>query len=177
MTYTRITLIVVIVLLFRMIAICQDNTAKYIDKHKVLAINLMQEYSIPASVILGVAVVESGAGTSALSRKFHNHFGITGKNFNALTKLGRRSHYKEYTSDSASYRHFCDVVVRKPFYSSLRSNPDPIQWVKALRKAGYATAAVTWEKRVNIAIMKLNLIEIDLLVDPLNETARLEQAR
>ncbi|MBK7028064.1 MAG: glucosaminidase domain-containing protein [Bacteroidales bacterium] len=61
MILNRTTLIIVFLLLIRTLAFSQDNTAKYINKHKSLAIDLMREYSIPASVILGVAVVESGA--------------------------------------------------------------------------------------------------------------------
>jgi flagellum-specific peptidoglycan hydrolase FlgJ len=173
MIFNRITLTMVFILLFRMLAISQDNTAKYINQHKSIAIDLMREYSIPASVILGVAVIESGAGTSVLSRKFNNHFGIVGKNYNALSKLGRKSHYKEYDSDSASYRHFCEVITRKPYYEKLRCNPDSKLWISAIRKSGYATAAHTWNKRVDLVIKRFNLSEIDFFVDPLNETANL----
>ncbi len=173
MILNRTTLIIVLLLLIRTLAISQDNTAKYINKHKSLAIDLMREYSIPASVILGVAVVESGAGTSVLSKKFNNHFGIVGKNYNAIHKLGRRSHYKEYQSDSASYRHFCEVISRKKFYPQLRNNPDHKLWIAAIRNSGYASAAHTWSKRVNLVIRNFNLLDIDFYVDPLNETADL----
>ncbi len=173
MTINRISLISAFVLVFRILAHSQDNTASYIEKHKLLAINLMREYSIPASVILGIAVIESGAGTSALCRQFNNHFGIVGKNYNAVKKLGRHTNYKEYTSDTESFRHFCEVIARKPFYRKLRNNPDQRSWVTAIRKSGYATAAKTWSRRVEFAIQKFNLTDIDLSVDPLNETARL----
>lgn len=173
MIVNRIYLVLVIILLFRTIGYTQDNTAKYIDQHKSLAINLMREYSIPASVILGVAVIESGSGSSVLCKQFNNHFGIVGKNYNAISKLGRKSHYKEYDSDSASYRHFCEVVSKKPYYERLRCNPDPKSWIFAIRKSGYATAAHTWSKRVDLVIRKFNLTDIDFFVDPLNETANL----
>ena len=173
MTINRISLITAFILVFRILAYSQDNTAKYIEKHKPLAINLMREYSIPASVILGIAVIESGAGTSALCREFNNHFGIVGKNYNSVRKLGRRTNYKEYTSDTASFRHFCEVIAHKPFYRELRSNPDQQSWITAIRKSGYAAAATTWSRRVEYAIRKFSLTNIDLSVDPLNETARL----
>ena len=85
---------------------------KYIDKYSSMAVTLMHEYRIPASVILGVAFVESGAGTSVLSRKFHNHFGIVGKNMNALKKLGKHTRYREFDSDTASFRYFCDLLTK-----------------------------------------------------------------
>jgi flagellum-specific peptidoglycan hydrolase FlgJ len=171
MIRNRICLIGAFVLIFSSFASSQDNTASYIEKHKPLAIDLMREYSIPASVILGVAIIESGAGTSQLSRKFNNHFGIVGKNFNAIKKLGYHSHYKEYKSDSASFRHFCEILAKKPYYSDLVCNPDPKSWITAIRKSGYASASSTWGKRVEMAIKRYNLIEIDFSVDPLNETA------
>jgi flagellum-specific peptidoglycan hydrolase FlgJ len=171
MIITRISLIGAFVLLFCTLAFSQDNTASYIDKHKPLAIDLMREFSIPASVILGVAVIESGAGTSALSRKFNNHFGIVGKNFHSIQMLGHHSHYKEYNSDSASFRHFCEIITRKPYYTKLICNPDPKSWIHAIRKSGYASASYTWGKRVESAIQKFNLTDIDIFVDPLNETA------
>jgi len=174
MLINRTSLIIALFLCFGSTAFRGTNTANYIEKHKTLAIELMREFSIPASLILGVAVVESGAGTSVLSRKFHNHFGIVGKNFNAMSKLGRRSHYKEYESYEDSYRHFCEVVSRKKFYPSLRTNPDPADWISALQKSGYAVAASTWSNRVNQAIKKHNLTEIDFFLDPLNEIAQLE---
>jgi len=173
MIINRISLIGAFILLFSILAHSQDNTANYIGKHKLLAIELMREYSIPASVILGIAVIESGAGTSALCRKFNNHFGIVGKNFNSVQKLGHHSHYKEYLSDSASFRHFCEVLARKPYYSKLICNPDPASWITAIRKSGYASSSHTWGKRVEYAIQKFNLTEIDFYVDPLNETASL----
>lgn len=158
-------------LLFSVLAFSQDNTASYIEKHKPLAIDLMREYSIPASVILGVAVIESGSGTSTLSRKFNNHFGIVGKNYNSIQKLGHRSHYKEYESDSASYRNFCELLKKRPYYSKLLCNPDPKSWISAIRKSGYASASKTWSRRVEQAIKNFDLTSIDFFVDPLNETA------
>jgi flagellum-specific peptidoglycan hydrolase FlgJ len=173
MKINRFTLLIVIALTFRAIAFGQDNTAKYINTHKPIAIDLMREYSIPASVILGIAVIESGSGTSLLCKKFNNHFGIVGKNYNAISKLGRKSHYKEYVNDSASYRHFCEVISRKAYYKQLRSNPDPNLWITAIKHSGYATAAHTWSYRVDKVIRKFRLTEIDFFVDPLNETADL----
>jgi len=173
MIINRTSLIGVFVLLISILAHSQDNTASYIEKHKPLAIDLMREYAIPASVILGVAVIESGAGTSALSREFNNDFGIVGTNSHSIQKLGHHTHYKEYENDSASFRHFCEIIARKPYYALLICNPDPISWINAIRKSGYASASHTWGKRVEMAIQKFNLTTIDLFVDPLNQTARL----
>ena len=128
----------------------------------------MHQTNVPASVILGVALVESGSGSSALSRKFNNHFGMTGKNTNAMEKLGYRSRYKEYGSDTASFLHFCDVLGRKAFYPKLIDKQDYKLWVPAIRRTGYATSAELWEKKVKATIIKYKLYELDRIsLDPL----------
>ena len=131
---------------------------------------MMHLYNIPASVTLGIAIVESGAGTSLLGRKFHNHFGITGKNYNAIKKLGHRSRYKEYDSDSASFQNFCEVITGKSFYPNLIDNMDYRSWVSAIGKSGYANSASHWKKKVLSAIDRHNLHLLDAAdKDPLNK--------
>jgi flagellum-specific peptidoglycan hydrolase FlgJ len=148
----------------------QSNIESYIEKYKGLAIDMMNLYNIPASVTLSIAIVESGAGSSALGRKFHNHFGITGKNFDALKKLGYRSRYKEYDSDTASYQHFCEMITRKSFYPNFIDNPDYKTWVSAIGKSGYANSASHWKKKVLSTIERNNLHKLDVIdKDPLNK--------
>ena len=48
----------------------------YIDKYKDLAIEGMLKYKVPASITLAQGLLESGAGTSELTVKGNNHFGI-----------------------------------------------------------------------------------------------------
>ena len=49
---------------------------EYIDHFAKLAVEEMNEYSIPASIILAQACLESSDGNSTLSRNSNNHFGI-----------------------------------------------------------------------------------------------------
>lgn len=164
----RILSVLIFILLAPVFSTGQNTSVVYIEKYKDLAIDLMRQTNIPASVILGVAMVESGAGNSALSRKFNNHFGIAGKNTNALEKLGRRTRYKEYETDTASFRHFCDVLAKKSFYPTLIDKQDYKLWVPAIRKTGYAGSAQLWEKKVKTTIIKNKLYELDRIsVDPL----------
>ena len=48
----------------------------YIDQYKDLAIEEMIRYRVPASITLAQGILESGAGSSELTRKGNNHFGI-----------------------------------------------------------------------------------------------------
>ena len=50
----------------------------YFDKYATLADSLSGVYKIPSSVILSVAYLESGGGTSKVVLRLHNHFGIVG---------------------------------------------------------------------------------------------------
>jgi len=166
----HILLMLVFMLIAPVFAAGQNINRVYIEKYKCLAIDLMLQTNIPASVILGVAMVESGAGNSVLSRKFNNHFGIAGKNTNAIEKLGRHTRYKEYESDTASFRHFCDMLASKPFYQTLADKLDYKLWVPAIRRMGYATSAYLWEKKVKTTIVKNKLYELDRIsLDPLGK--------
>jgi flagellum-specific peptidoglycan hydrolase FlgJ len=150
----------------------QKHTA-YVEKYSPMAVALMHEYHIPASVILGIAMVESGAGTSILSRKFHNHFGLVGKNTNAVKKLGRNTRYKEFESDTLSFRYFCEVISRKKFFPKLTNTFEHTQWIAAIRNSGYAAAAGHWQQQVLVAIRKYNLTAYDIPEpDPLNYLPR-----
>lgn len=147
----------------------QPPHKEFVEKYQGLAGELMHEFGIPASIILGVSMVESGHGTSKLARKFNNYFGIVGKNFNAVKKLGHRSRYKEYESDTASFRHFCEVLSRKSYYTKLKGNNDYKVWLRAMKNAGYAEASHEWESRISTTIKRNKLNELDVyLSDPLN---------
>lgn len=170
----RLTLFIGMALILSANVFAQSNKHRhYVEKYSSMAVTLMHEYRIPASVILGVAFVESGAGTSVLSRKFHNHFGIVGSNKNALKKLGRHTRYREFESDTASFRYFCDLLTKKKFFPELENNTDHLKWVAAIRKSGYASAGSHWQQQVLAAIKNYRLTDFDAPEqDPLNYLPR-----
>lgn len=129
---------------------------KYIQTYKPLADSLSVVYGIPSSVMLGVAIIESGSGTSRNAKLLNNHFGIVGKN-NLLKTKGIRSRYKQYPSVKASYIGFCQLLTRKRFYPKLKGNHDYKLWLEAMSKAGYSEAPVEWKSRISAAIRKLKL--------------------
>lgn len=133
-----------------------QGQTSYIKRYKPLADSLSEVYEIPASVILGVAIIESGSGTSRNARLLNNHFGIVGKN-NLLRTKGIRSRYKQYPSVAASYAAFCQLLTRKKFYPKLKGNNDYKAWLEAISKSGYSEAPAEWKKRVGAAIRKHKL--------------------
>ena len=139
----------------------QKTVKQYIKKYESLAVDKMKQYSIPASVILGVSIVESAAGQSVLAKYLNNYFGIKGSNTDAGKKLGYKSGYKEYASDEASYEHFCQVLRKKRFYEGLKGNKDYKEWLKKMNQANYAEAKGKWVNKIMATIDKYKLYEFD----------------
>lgn len=123
----------------------------YIDDHKSMALDLSNQYGIPSSIILAIAIVESGAGTSKASKILNNHFGIVGKN-NVNT-----SRFKSFNSVRESYEAFCKLLSKKKLYNQLKNNNNPTEWVKAIASSGYSTKPNEWMKKVNLTINKFRL--------------------
>lgn len=139
----------------------QKTVKRFIKKYEQLALTGMQKHNIPASLILGVSIVESAAGESAIAKAFRNFFGIKGNNSNSEEKLGYKSAYKEYLSDEASFEHFCQVLMKKKFYVKMKCCADYKQWLKAMNAASYAEASQKWLRDVTSTIEKFELYKLD----------------
>ena len=142
------------------------NFQDYFDRYRDAAIDQMERYGIPASITLAQAVLESGAGTSELSRKGNNHFGIK---CNGWT--GRRAYhdddakqecFRAYDSVSESYEdHSLFLVNRKHYASLFQLKPTDYKgWAKGLKACGYATDPLYATKLINI-IELYKLYEFD----------------
>lgn len=127
----------------------------YINKNKDMAEELSEEYGIPSSVILAVAFVETGGGTSKNSKMLNNHFGIVGKN-----NTGGKSRYKYFNSVKDSYEGFCKLLSRKKYYKKLKGTDDFSTWVKAIANAGYSTQPKEWKRRLHLIYDKFNLSDL-----------------
>lgn len=130
--------------------------SKYVRKYRPLADSLATEYGVPAAVILGVAIIESGSGTSRNCKLLNNHFGIVGKNKVHKTH-GVKTKYKQYPNATASYIDFCRLMTKKKFYAKLKGNKDYRAWTDAISKHNYSEIPVEWKKRVDAAIRKNKL--------------------
>lgn len=123
----------------------------YIDSHKDIAMDLSKQYGIPSSIILAIAIVESGAGTSKASKTLNNHFGILGKND------VNTSRFKSFSSVRESYEAFCRLLSKKKLYTRLKDNNNYNDWVKAIASSGYSTKPGEWMKKINSTITKFGL--------------------
>ena len=143
------TVVISILLVLSFSSVKAQKKHSYIEKHKEIAAQLSREYGIPSTVILAVAFVESGGGTSKNSQILNNHFGIVGKN------TVNKSRYRSFLSTQDSFRAFCDLLSRKKYYQRLKGNDDHSEWVKAIAKAGYSTQPQEWMRRINLMIKKI----------------------
>lgn len=137
-----------------------SGQSKYIRQYKPIADSLSDIYGVPTSVMLGIAIIESGAGKSRNCKLLNNHFGVKGKN-NLMKTKGIKSSYKQYPSGRASYIAFCQLMTRKKFYSKLKGKKDHKLWLDAISKAGYSTVPDVWKRNITAAIRKHKLVEAD----------------
>ncbi len=129
-------------------------------QYRPIADSLSAVHGIPSAVILGVAIIESGAGKSRNCKLLNNHFGIKGKN-NLLKTKGIRSAYKQYKDGRASYIAFCKLLTKRKFYSKLKGKMDYKLWLDAISKSGYSTVPHEWKKNITAAIQKHKLYKLD----------------
>ena len=137
----------------------QTAAAKYVELYKEAAIRIMNENGIPASIVLGIAIHESGSGTSKIARILNNHFGFKGPNKSKEIQ----SAYKGYDSVEASYVDFANLLKKRSNFRPLfdqYSSFDYYGWVKGIDHAGYAKSA-TWASKVIAIIKKYELYQYD----------------
>lgn len=152
----RVTLLGICGLILLSAGPARAQSKEYINKFRPLADSLSIEYGVPASIMLGVSLVESGAGKSRNCKLLNNYFGMVGKNDLLKTK-GIKTRYKQYPDATASFVDFCKLQTRKKYYKKLKDNMDYTLWVDAISKSGYSEAPATWKQRVSDAIKKNKL--------------------
>ncbi|MGV9004485.1 glucosaminidase domain-containing protein [Flavobacterium sp.] len=119
---------------------------EYIDSYKEIAKDNMVKNGIPASITLGQAILESGAGTGPLSAQANNHFGIKcHKEWNGpsikYTDDEEDECFRKYNDPSESFRDHSYFLTSRSRYADLfKLNKDDYKrWAKGLKAAGYAT--------------------------------------
>ena len=152
----------VFTLLFISLSLCaaaQNRAITYIEKYKDLAIRQMNEHGLPASVILGISIHESGSGTSKIAKYLNNHFGMKGQN--SSKKI--RSEYRGYDSVEDSYQDFIGAMKRNRKFEVLfdkYSDYDYRNWVLGIQGGGYAASRI-WGSQILAIIKQYRLYEYD----------------
>lgn len=139
----------------------QKAAQDYIEKHKLTAMSLSKESGIPASIILGVSMIESAMGKSRNCKLLNNYFGIKGKNQLSKAKGAPHSAYKQYPNAKASFKDFVRIVKSKKYYPKLKGTTDYKKWLETMNQYGYAEAKGKWIADISSVIKKYKLESID----------------
>lgn len=148
-----------LLLVLSLTASAQNSASRYIERYKDDAVKLMNQHGVPASIILAVAMHESGNGTSVIARHLNNHFGMKGKN----TSTEIKSSYRGYPSAESSYEDFVSLLKRNRQFSRMfdkYTHYDYTSWVYGIQRGGYA-ASRTWGSQVMATIKKFKLYQYD----------------
>lgn len=139
--------IILTILIIPFLSFAQDNTTKdYVEKYKGIAIREMKRTSIPASITLAQAILESASGESNLAKNANNHFGIKCKTEWTGQKIyqnddAKNECFRVYPNADSSFIDHSNFLKYRPYYAAL-FELDPIDdtaWAYGLKKAGYAT--------------------------------------
>jgi flagellum-specific peptidoglycan hydrolase FlgJ len=161
-----VTLLLVSALITNTTAVsAQSASQTYIEKFKDNAIRIMHETGVPASIILGVAMHESGSGKSAIAQNLNNQFGVKGGGTVVYYKHNKkvRSAYKRYDSVLDSFNDFARIMTERKQFSHLAdklTQYDYKGWAKGIQRSGYASSR-KWASQVLGIINKYKLDELD----------------
>lgn len=116
----------------------------YINKYKDVAIYEMLNHGIPASITMAQGLLESGAGSSDLSVKGNNHFGIKCHDWTGPTMHhdddARGECFRVYSSPFESYEDHSAFLKRSRYQKLFRlRRTDYAGWARGLKECGYAT--------------------------------------
>lgn len=139
------------------VKVTTEMVLNYIGQYKDIAKNNMSQYGIPASIILGQGILESGAGTGPLSALANNHFGIkchkewTGPSV-AYDDDEAQECFRKYEDPSQSYQDHSLFLTSRDRYAFLfdLGKSDYQGWARGLKAAGYATDPKYPDKLIGI---------------------------
>ena len=158
------TLLILTLLISSLAASAQNTSTSYIEKFKDEAVRIMHESGIPASIVLAVAMHESGCGNSLLAKEFNNQFGVKGLDKHVLIVHDKKklTPYKKYESVGDSFEDFSRIITGRKHLSYMQdlTHYDYVGWAKGIQKSGYA-ASRKWAKQVLGLITKYHLNLLD----------------
>ena len=158
----------------------QKNTPQsYIEHFKADAIRIMHETGVPASIVLAVAMHESGCGNSRLAQNLNNQFGVKGGGGATYVHKNKKVNtaYKRYQSVYESFQDFARIMTERAQFSDLTdafTHFDYKGWAKGIQKRGYCSSH-TWATQVTGLIKKYQLYSLDENPADLADTSKLNK--
>ncbi|MBC7399735.1 MAG: glucosaminidase domain-containing protein [Mucilaginibacter sp.] len=175
------TLLITTLLISTVTAFAQKNTSQsYIEQFKDNAIQIMHETGIPASIILGIAMHESGNGNSTIAKNLNNQFGVKGHGGADFYKNQKKVHsaYKRYNSILESFDDFARIITTRQQLGRISdqlTQYDYEKWVKGIQHSGYASSK-KWASQVLGIIRKYQLNDLDQTPTEQAQTAQTTQS-
>ena len=153
---------------FNLVAMVDKIISKeeYVETWKVIAVQHMVDFKIPASITLAQGIIESGSGNSDLAKKGNNHFGIkchewTGEKM-YMDDDAKGECFRVYSSADESFADHSKFLTSKSRYSKLFlfESTDYKSWAQGLKDAGYATNPKYPQMLIEV-IENLKLYQLD----------------
>ena len=149
------------------VKVTNEMILAYIEKYSAVAQTNRNKYGIPASIILGQAILESGSGTGPLCVQANNHFGIkchkdwTGASI-SFDDDAVGECFRKYDNPYDSFRDHAYFLTTGSRYTPLfkLDKKDYKAWAKGLKDAGYATDSLYPTKLIAI-IERFQLYKYD----------------
>lgn len=150
------------------------EVANFINKIAPLIQKYAKQYGYKvASPIIAQACCESAFGTSGLSKKYHNYFGMkcgsrwTGKSVNLATKeeyskgtlTDIKANFRAYDSMEEGVKGYFEFIS-KSRYSNLKTAATPQKYLELIKADGYATSSTYVNTNMNI-VTKYGLTKYD----------------
>jgi len=162
------------------LAVSAQNTSQsYIEKFKDNAVRIMHETGVPASIVLAVAMHESGNGNSKIARNLNNQFGVKGYDSHVYTYDNKkvRTYYRKYNSVLESFQDFARIMTERKQFSHLAetlTHYDYTAWAKGIQRSGYCSSH-KWSAQVLAIIRKYNLNAYDENPESQKQLAEIKQ--
>lgn len=153
-----------------------EKTDNFIKLYSPVAVNDSFKSQIPPSIKMAQAILESGWGTSGLTVKAKNFFGIkagsswkgqvynanTHEYYDGSTRTDIKADFRAYHSAAESFKDHSKLLTRLSRYRPLfeLDFEDYKGWAYQLKKSGYATSPTYPQKLISI-IEKYNLSQLD----------------
>lgn len=132
-------------------------------------------YKILPSLVIAMAIKESGWGKSQLAAKYYNYFGmkwntkcgtkyieLPTKEFKNGTYITIKAKFRAYDSMEGGIKGFYDFITGYKRYSNLIGETSPAAACKKVAGDGWATAPNYGTSLFNDYILKYNLMRYDL---------------
>jgi len=173
-------LLLITSLMVSALAVSAQNTSQsYIEKFKDNAVRIMHETGVPASIVLAVAMHESGNGNSKIARNLNNQFGVKGYDSHVYTYDNKkvRTYYRKYNSVLESFQDFARIMTERKQFSHLAetlTHYDYTAWAKGIQRSGYCSSH-KWSAQVLAIIRKYNLNAYDENPESQKQLAEIKQ--